>query len=170
MALRCQHAGRYFNRRRRCSRAASTTPIAARFAAYFANWLGEWHGQRMSLFLRCYNPLEEGVLTMTNIGRVVKLLQSEHDRLTKQVKGIAAALKAFGASFGSQNGARKISAAGRARIAAAQRARWAKAGNNRGIKITKPKKRGMSAAAKKRIAEAQKKRWAAQKAMKAAKS
>src|SRR5690242_13610277 len=113
MALRCQHAGRCFNRRRRCSRAASTTPIAARFAAYFANWLGEWHGQRMSLFLRCYNPLEEGVLTMTNIGRVVKLLQSEHDRLTKQVKGIAAALKAFGASFGSQNGARKISAAGR---------------------------------------------------------
>jgi hypothetical protein len=116
------------------------------------------------------SPFEEGGVTMTNIGSVVKLLQREHDRLSKQVRGIAAALEAFGTTYGNRNGTRKISAAGRARIAAAQRARWAKARNNRGVKITKPKKRGMSAAAKKRIAEAQKKRWAAQKAMKAAKS
>src|SRR6266567_1257411 len=63
---------------------------------------------------------------MKNIGSVVKLLQREHDRLTKQVKGIAAALEAFGAAYGKQNGTRKTSKAGRARIAAAQKARWAK--------------------------------------------
>src|SRR6476646_1431115 len=100
---------------------------------------------------------------MTNIGSVVKLLQREHDRLTKQVKGVAAALEAFGSAYGKRNGTRKISAAGRANIAAAQRARWAKA------KVT-PKKRVMSATARKRIAEAQKKRWSAWKAKKAAKS
>jgi len=107
---------------------------------------------------------------MTNIGSVVKLLQREHARLTKQVKGVAAALEAFGSAYGTRNGARKISAAGRARIAAAQRARWAKARNLRGSQITTPKKRTMSAAARKRIAEAQKKRWAALKTKKAAKS
>ena len=107
---------------------------------------------------------------MTNLGSVVKLLQREHDRLTKQIKGIAAALEAFGTTYGKRHGTRKISAAGRGRIAAAQRSRWAKVRNNRGVKIAGPKKRVMSAAAKKRIAEAQKKRWAAQKAMKAAKS
>jgi hypothetical protein len=103
---------------------------------------------------------------MKNIGSVVKLLQREHDRLTKQVKGIAAALEAFGATYGSRNGTRKISVVGRARIAAAQRARWAKA---RG-KVTTPKKRVLSASARNRIAAAQKKRWAAWKSKKAAKS
>jgi hypothetical protein len=56
---------------------------------------------------------------MRNISGVVKLLRKEHDHLTKQIKGIAAALEAFGAAYGKQNGTRKISAAGRARIAAA---------------------------------------------------
>jgi hypothetical protein len=93
---------------------------------------------------------------MTNIGSVVKLLQREHDRLTKQIKGIAAALEAFGSAYGTRNGTRKISAAGRARIAAAQRARWAKARNNGGSETAKPKKRTVSAAARKRIAEAKK--------------
>lgn len=37
---------------------------------------------------------------MKNIGSVVKLLQKEHDRLTKQVTGVAAALEAFGATYG----------------------------------------------------------------------
>jgi hypothetical protein len=107
---------------------------------------------------------------MTNVGSVVKLLRKEHDHLTKQIKGIAAALEAFGAAYGKQNGTRKISAAGRARIAAAQKARWAKARKDRGTQITVPKKRTMSATAKKRVAEAQKKRWATWKAKKAAKS
>jgi hypothetical protein len=124
--------------------------------------------------VRFYYPatiaLEEGVLKMTNIGSVVKLLQREHARLTKQVKGVAAALEAFGSAYGTRNGTRKISAAGRARIAAAQRARWAKGRNRHGSQITTPKKRTMSAAARKRIAEAQKKRWAALKTKKAAKS
>jgi len=107
---------------------------------------------------------------MTDISSVVKLLRKEHDHLTKQIKGIAAALEAFGAAYGKQNGTRKISGAGRARIAAAQKARWAKARNNRGAQITVAKKRTMSATATKRIAEAQKKRRATWKAKKAAKS
>jgi hypothetical protein len=95
---------------------------------------------------------------MTNVGSVVKLLQKEHDRLTKQIRGIAAALEAFGATYGKQNGTRKISAAGRARIAAAQRARWAKARASNGA--NSPTKRKMSRAAKARIAAAQRARWA----------
>ena len=59
------------------------------------------------------------------------------DHLTKPIKGVAAALEAFGAAYGKQNGTRKLSAAGRARIAAAQRARWAKAGGN-SAKTTMP--------------------------------
>lgn len=106
---------------------------------------------------------------MKNIGTMVKLLQKEHDRLTKQVKGIAAALEAFGATYGKRNGTRKISAAGRAKIAAAQRARWAKARHNNASQVTTPAKRVMSATARKRIADSQMKRWAAQKAKKVAK-
>jgi len=107
---------------------------------------------------------------MTNVSSVVKLLRKEHDHLTKQIKGIAAALEAFGAAYGKQNSTRKISAAGRARIAAAQKARWATVRKNRGAQITVAKKRTMSATATKRIAEAQKKRRATWKAKKAAKS
>ena len=106
---------------------------------------------------------------MTNIASVVKLLQKEHDRLTTQVKGIAAALEAFGAAYGKGNGTRKISAAGRAKIAAAQRARWAKMRTDREPKVA-PKKRSISAAARKRMADAQKRRWAAWKSNKSAKS
>jgi hypothetical protein len=92
------------------------------------------------------------------LGSVGKLLQKEHDRLTKQVKGIAAALEAFGATYGKQNGSRKISPAGRAKIAAAQRARWAKARAGNGANSRT--KRKMSPAAKARIAAAQRARWA----------
>jgi len=98
-------------------------------------------------------------------------LKKEHDRLTKEVKAVAAALLAFGAAYGKQNGTRRgISAAGRARIGAAQRARWAKvnAKNQKGKAVTMPKKRTMSAAARKRIAAAQRARWAKFKAKKAA--
>jgi hypothetical protein len=106
---------------------------------------------------------------MTTVRSVVKLLQKEHDRLTKQIKGIAAALEAFGAEYGKGNGTRKISAAGRARIAAAQRARWAKARASNGVaKNTRPKKGTMSATVRKRIAAAQRKRWAVWKTKKAA--
>ena len=129
--------------------------------------LRSWPELRVDVYNR--HP-EEGVLKMTDISSVVKLLRKEHDHLTKQIKGIAAALEAFGAAYGKQNGTRKISGAARARIAAAQKARWAKARNNRGAQITVAKKRTMSATATKRIAEAQKKRRATWKAKKAAKS
>src|SRR5260370_14825479 len=79
--------------------------------------------------------------SMTNMGSVVQILKKEHARLTKEIKGIAGALSAFGASYAK--GTRThggMSAAGRARIAAAQRARWAKvkAKNNKGKVVTMP--------------------------------
>ena len=99
---------------------------------------------------------------MTKIAGVVQTLKKEHDRLTRELKGISAALTAFGASYRGNGGTRKMSAAGRARIAAAQRARWAKARSN-GSKptvVSMPKKRTLSAAARKKIAAAQRARWA----------
>jgi hypothetical protein len=106
---------------------------------------------------------------MTNLGGVVQLLKKEHDRLTKQMKAISAALSAFGATYGKSKGTQGgMSAAGRARIAAAQRARWAKvkAKNTKGNVVTIPRKRTMSPAARKKIAAAQRARWAKVKAAK----
>ncbi|HET6178640.1 MAG TPA: hypothetical protein VFE61_17055 [Candidatus Sulfotelmatobacter sp.] len=105
---------------------------------------------------------------MTNLGGVVKQLKKEHDRLTREIKGVAAALAAFGAAYGKGTGTRsKISAAGRARIAAAQKARWAKvratSGPNKKV-VGMPKKRNLSAAAREKIAAAQRVRWAKVKA------
>jgi hypothetical protein len=103
---------------------------------------------------------------MTNMAGVVQLLKKEHERLTKQIQGVSAALAAFGATYTNGSGTRKMSAAGRARIAAAQRARWAKvkAKGSIGNVVAMPKKRTMSAAARKRIAAAQRARWAKVKA------
>jgi hypothetical protein len=104
---------------------------------------------------------------MSNLAGVVQQLKKEHDRLTKEIKGVAAALAAFGAAYGKRTGTRRISAAGRARIAVAQRARWAKIRGNGGRKknvVVMPKKRTMSASARKRIAAAQRARWAKVKA------
>ena len=97
------------------------------------------------------------------MGDVVGLLKKEHDRLTKQIHGISAALSAFGAAYGKQNGARgRMSAAGRERIAEAQRQRWAKLKGESGKTdmVANPKRRTMSAAARKKIAAAQRLRWA----------
>lgn len=106
---------------------------------------------------------------MTNMGGVVQMLKKEHDRLTKEIKAIGAALSAFGASYGKGTSARSaISAAGRARIAAAQRTRWAKVkakGENANV-VAMPKKRTMSAAGRRKIAAAQRARWAKVKAAK----
>jgi len=101
---------------------------------------------------------------MTNIDGVVRMLKKEQDRLTKDLRGIGAAL----AAFGQRTRTRRMSAAGRARIAAAQRARWAKVRVKPGKQnvITMPKKRTLSAAARKRIAVAQRARWAKVKAAK----
>jgi len=108
---------------------------------------------------------------MTNLGGVVQTLKKEHDRLTKEIKAIAAALSAFGAAYGKKTGSRgRMSAAGRARISAAQRARWAKlnAKSEKGNVVTIPKKRTMSAAARRKIAAAQRARWAKVRAAKKA--
>ena len=63
---------------------------------------------------------------MDNLAGVVRLLKKEQDRLTRDLRGIGAALAAFGNAYGKRIGTRKLSASARARIAAAQRARWAK--------------------------------------------
>ena len=100
---------------------------------------------------------------------VVQTLKREHDRLTKEINAIGAALSAFGAAYGKGSAPqRRISAAGKARIAAAQRARWAKAkaSGGRSSVVTMRKKRTMSASARKRIAAAQRARWAKVKAAK----
>ena len=101
--------------------------------------------------------------SMTNLGGVVQMLKKEHDRLSKEMKAIGAALSAFGAEYGKSTTPRgRMSAAGRARIAAAQRARWAKVrakDENQNI-VALPKKRTMSASARRRIAAAQRARWA----------
>jgi len=104
---------------------------------------------------------------MTNITGVVRLLEQERDRLTKELKGISAALAAFGQVYVRGAGKRQLSAAARARIAAAQKARWAKFRQKAG---SEPKvvsirgKRTLSAAARRKIAAAQRARWAKVKA------
>ena len=106
---------------------------------------------------------------MANLAGVVSQLKKEHDRLSREIRGVAAALAAFGAVYGKRSGTRrKISAAGRARIAAAQKARWAKLRKARpAAKAGARKKRTMSAAARRKIATAQRARWAKLRASKA---
>jgi hypothetical protein len=93
---------------------------------------------------------------------LVRLLKKEQDRLTKELRGVGAALAAFG-SYGKGTGTRKLSASARARIAAAQRARWAKVLKNKTAQakvVPIRRKRTLPAAARKKIAAAQRARWA----------
>lgn len=104
---------------------------------------------------------------MNTLTGVVRLLKKEQDRLTKELRGIGAALAAFGNAYGKENGTRKLSAAARARMAAAQRARWAEVRENAGgeKKVVPIRgKRTLSAVARKKIAAAQRARWAKVKA------
>jgi hypothetical protein len=106
---------------------------------------------------------------MDNLAGVVKLLKKEQDRLTKELRGIGAALAAFGHAYGKGTGTRKLSTSARARIAAAQRARWAKVREDAGVQqkgVPIRGKRTLSAAARKKIAAAQRARWARVKAEK----
>lgn len=100
---------------------------------------------------------------MSNLAGIVRLLRKEQDRLTRELRGIGAALAAFGKVYGKGTSTRKMSASARARIAAAQRARWAKV---RGTPKVVPVrgKRTLSAAARRKIAAAQRARWAKVKA------
>jgi hypothetical protein len=99
---------------------------------------------------------------MNNLNGIVRLLKKEQDRLTTELRGIGAALAAFGKEYGKPRGKRKMSASARARIAAAQKARWAKFRGEDGAQkeaSVRPK-RTLSAAARKKIAAAQRARWA----------
>jgi hypothetical protein len=102
---------------------------------------------------------------MANLAGVVGLLKKEQDRLTKELRGIGAALAAFGHAYGRRTGRRKLSASGRARIAAAQKERWANARMAAKV-VPKRTKRTLSAAARRKIAAAQRARWARVKAAK----
>jgi hypothetical protein len=101
---------------------------------------------------------------MSQVAGVVRLLKTERDRLNMQLRGISAALSAFGAAYGKPKARRsKMSAAGRARIAVAQRLRWSKSKARSGpaeAVSSMPKRRTMSAAGRKGIIAAQKLRWA----------
>jgi len=104
---------------------------------------------------------------MDNLNGIVRLLKKEQDRLTTELRGIGAALAAFGHTYAKGTGTRKLSAAARARIAAAQRARWAKFHKAAGVQakaVPVPGKRTLSTAARKKIAAAQRARWAKVKA------
>jgi hypothetical protein len=87
---------------------------------------------------------------MSHLASVVRQLKKEHDRLTRQIQGISAALSAFGSAYGKPKARRsRMSAAGRARIGAAQRLRWSKLKGSSGqtkAASSVPKKRTMSAA------------------------
>jgi hypothetical protein len=96
---------------------------------------------------------------MTNLAGVVRLLKKEQDRLTKELRGIGAALAAFGKTYGKGTGTRKLSRSARARIAAAQRKRWAKVRETAKV-VPIRGKRTLSAAARRKIAAAQRARWA----------
>jgi hypothetical protein len=104
---------------------------------------------------------------MDNLAGVVRLLKKEQDRLTKELRGIGAALAAFGNTYGKGTGTRRLSASARARIAAAQRARWAKVRKDAGAEARVYPIRGkhtLSPAARRKIAAAQRARWAKVKA------
>jgi hypothetical protein len=84
---------------------------------------------------------------MAKLAGIIRQLKKEQHQLTRQLKGVAAALAAFGGAYGKSTGRRRISVAGRARIAAAQRARWAKVrGTENSSKSRAPKKRTASGA------------------------
>jgi len=55
---------------------------------------------------------------MSNLAGVVRLLKKEQDRLTKELRGIGAALAAFGKTYRKGTGTRTLFKSARARIAA----------------------------------------------------
>jgi hypothetical protein len=102
---------------------------------------------------------------MSNLAGVVRLLKKEQDRLTKELRGIGAALAAFGKGYGKVTGTRTLSAAARERIAVAQRTRWAKVRETAKV-VPIRAKRTLSVAARRKIAAAQTARLAKVKAEK----
>jgi hypothetical protein len=104
---------------------------------------------------------------MANLGKIFNLLKKEQNRLTKELRGVTAAVAAFGKVYKQGTGARQLSASSRAKIAAAQRARWAKVRTNAKQAVAPQQgKKTLSAAARRKIAAAQRARWAKVKAAK----
>jgi hypothetical protein len=82
---------------------------------------------------------------MNNLSEIVQLLKKEQDRLTRELRGIGAALAAFGKAYGKGTRTGRLSAT-RRKVAPARA------------------KRTMSPAARRKISAAQKARWARVKA------
>ena len=103
---------------------------------------------------------------MKEMSAVVRLLETERNRLAKELHGITAALAAFTKTYAKGTTRRQLSAEARERIAAAQRKRWAKARQKPATTkvVTTRAKRTLSAAARRKIAAAQRARWAKVKA------
>ena len=101
---------------------------------------------------------------MTEESGIVVHLKKEHERLMREIRGITAALAAFGAAYGNgAEGPSRMSAAARAKISKAQKARWAESRKNGGQKQnvgTTSKKKTVSVAARRKMAASQKARWA----------
>jgi hypothetical protein len=108
---------------------------------------------------RCVRRVQSRACSIHGAWLMSRQSSLREDRVTKELRGITAALGAFRNTFAKGAGTRKLSAAARAGIAAAQRKRWAKARQNSGPENSKATpirgKRTLSAAARKRIAAAQ---------------
>jgi hypothetical protein len=94
---------------------------------------------------------------------IINIPTKEQDRLAKELRGITAALAAFGKTYVKGTRSRRLSDVARARIAAAQRARWAKVREKAKV-VPIRGKRTLSATARRKIAAAQRARWAKVKA------
>jgi hypothetical protein len=101
---------------------------------------------------------------MSDLSGIIRLLKQEQERVSRELRGITAALAVFGTTYARVTRPRKLSAAARARIADAQRKRWAKTRKSatpRPVKVQAVgAKRTISAAGRNRIAAAQRARWA----------
>src|ERR1700739_4493011 len=73
---------------------------------------------------------------------IIAGLKSERDKVTRQLNGLNASLRAFAGTYknGTSNPQRKMSATARARISASQKARWARARGQKIVSIA-PKRR-----------------------------
>ena len=97
---------------------------------------------------------------------ILSLLKSERAKVTRQLKGLNAAVAAFAGEYA--DGAtrprrrRKLSAKGLANIRAAQKARWDKLRGQQKTPALAPgnHRRTMSTSGRRRIAAAQRARWA----------
>jgi hypothetical protein len=100
---------------------------------------------------------------MSNLVTIVSVLKKEQNRLTRELRGISAALAAFAKAYGQGSASRKRSRPARAKMSARKRPRPAtiRATTEQQAKVVPiRRKRTLSAAGRRKIAAAQRARWA----------